>query len=127
MAQIKALGCSRIAIHFDVDVVDGNKIIFGLGAEADGLTSNEARRLVADVSAIADVVGQLMLLLVRRKDSDRSRRQNGRARFRFQGVSDCDRDSTIELFAGVEFGCRYRRSWPVLSHLGGLSWVPRLC
>jgi len=54
---LKALGCSRIAIHFDVDVVDRNEIIFGLGAEADGLTSNEARRLVADVSAIADVVG----------------------------------------------------------------------
>jgi arginase len=51
------LGCSRIAIHFDVGVVDRNEIIFGLGAEADGLTSNEARRLVADVSAISDVVG----------------------------------------------------------------------
>src|SRR6516165_993239 len=51
------LGCSRTAIHFDVDVVDRNEIIFGLGAEADGLTSNEARRLVADVSAISDVVG----------------------------------------------------------------------
>ena len=54
---LKALGCSRIAIHFDVDVVDRNEIVFGLGAEADGLTSNEARRLVADVSAISDVVG----------------------------------------------------------------------
>ena len=54
---LETLGCSRIAIHFDVDVVDRNEIIFGLGAEADGLTSNEARRLVADVSAIADVVG----------------------------------------------------------------------
>ena len=54
---LKASGCSRIAIHFDVDVVDSNEIIFGLGAEPDGLTSNEARRLVADVSAIADVVG----------------------------------------------------------------------
>jgi arginase len=54
---LRASGCSRIAIHFDVDVVDRNEIIFGLGAEADGLTSNEARRLVADVSAISDVVG----------------------------------------------------------------------
>ena len=52
---LKASGCSRIAIHFDV--VDRNEIIFGLGAEAHGLTSNEARRLVADVSAISDVVG----------------------------------------------------------------------
>jgi arginase len=54
---LKASRCSRIAIHFDVDVVDSNEIIFGLGAEPDGLTSNEARRLVADVSAIVDVVG----------------------------------------------------------------------
>jgi hypothetical protein len=37
--------------------VDSNEIIFGLGAEPDGLTSNEVRRLVADVSAVANVVG----------------------------------------------------------------------
>jgi arginase len=54
---LKASGCSRVAIHFDVDVVDSNEIIFGLGAEPDGLKSNEARRLVSDVSAVADVVG----------------------------------------------------------------------
>ena len=54
---LKASGCSRVAIHFDVDVVDSNEIIFGLGAEPDGLTSNDVRRVVADVSAIADVVG----------------------------------------------------------------------
>src|SRR5215472_2450088 len=53
----KRVGCSRVAIHFDVDVVDSNEIVFGLGAEPDGLTSNEVRRLVADVSAVADVVG----------------------------------------------------------------------
>jgi arginase len=54
---VKASGYSRVAIHFDVDVVDSNEIIFGLGAEPDGLTSDEVRRLVADVSAVADVVG----------------------------------------------------------------------
>lgn len=54
---LKASGCSRVAIHFDVDVVDSNEIVFGLGAEPDGLTSDEARRVVADVSAVADVVG----------------------------------------------------------------------
>jgi arginase len=54
---LKASGCSRVAIHFDVDVVDSNEIVFGLGAEPDGLTSHEVRRLVADVSAVADVVG----------------------------------------------------------------------
>ena len=50
-------GCSRVAIHFDVDVVDSHEIVFGIGAEPDGLTSNDVRRLVADVSAVADVVG----------------------------------------------------------------------
>jgi arginase len=54
---LKASGCSCFAIHFDVDVVDSNEIVFGLGADVDGLTSNEARRLVSDVSAIGDVVG----------------------------------------------------------------------
>ena len=54
---LRASGGSRVAIHFDVDVVDSNEIVFGLGAEPDGLTSNEVRRLVADVSAAASVVG----------------------------------------------------------------------
>jgi arginase len=54
---LTASGCARVAIHFDVDVVDSNEIVFGLGAVPDGLTSDEVRRLVADVSAVADVVG----------------------------------------------------------------------
>ena len=54
---LKASGCSRVAIHFDVDVVDSNEIVFGLGAEPEGLTSNEVRRLVADVNSVVDVVG----------------------------------------------------------------------
>ncbi len=54
---LKASGCSHVAIHFDVDVVDSNEIVFGLGAEPDGLACNDVRRVVADVSAIADVVG----------------------------------------------------------------------
>ena len=54
---LKASGCSRVAIHFDVDVVDSNETVFGLGAKPDSLTSNEVRRLVADVSARASVVG----------------------------------------------------------------------
>jgi arginase len=54
---LQSSGCSRVAIHFDVDVVDCNEIVFGLGAEPDGLKSDEARRVVADVGAVADVVG----------------------------------------------------------------------
>jgi arginase len=54
---LTASGCARVAIHFDVDVVDSNEIVFGLGAEPDGLTSHEVRRLATDVSAVAEVVG----------------------------------------------------------------------
>ena len=38
-------------------MVDSKEIVFGLGAESDGLTSNEVRRLVTDVSGAANVVG----------------------------------------------------------------------
>jgi arginase len=54
---LQASGCSHVAIHFDVDVVDSNEIVFGLGAEPGGLASSDVRRVVADVSAVADVVG----------------------------------------------------------------------
>ncbi len=50
-------GCSRVAIHFDVDTVDSNEIVFGLGAEPDGLTSAQVRRIVSDLEAVTDVVG----------------------------------------------------------------------
>lgn len=48
---------SRLFPIMIVDMVDSNEIVFGLGAEPDGLTSDDVRRLVADVSAVADVVG----------------------------------------------------------------------
>ena len=54
---LAATGCSRVAIHFDVDAVDGNEIVLGLGIEPDGLTSTEVRRIVADVDGAVDVVG----------------------------------------------------------------------
>lgn len=50
-------GCTRVAIHFDVDTVDSNEIVLGLGAEPDGLRGAEVRRVVADAAAAADVVG----------------------------------------------------------------------
>jgi arginase len=46
-----------VAIHFDVDTIDSNEIVLGLGAEPDGLTSAQTRRIVADLTAAADVVG----------------------------------------------------------------------
>jgi len=54
---VAASGCSRAAIHFDVDTIDSNEIVLGLGAEPDGLTSAQARRIVADLDAAVDVVG----------------------------------------------------------------------
>jgi arginase len=54
---IAATGCSRVAIHFDVDTIDSTEIVLGLGAEPDGLTSTEARRIVADIDRSVDVVG----------------------------------------------------------------------
>jgi len=50
-------GCSRVAIHFDVDVIDSNEIVLGLGPEPDGLTGRQARRIVEDIQDAADVVG----------------------------------------------------------------------
>jgi arginase len=54
---IAATGCSRVAVHFDVDAVDGNEIVLGLGVEPGGLTGAEVRRIVADVDGAVDVVG----------------------------------------------------------------------
>lgn len=54
---IAATGCSRVAVHFDVDTVDSKEITLGLGPEPDGLTSAQVHRIVADIDAFADVVG----------------------------------------------------------------------
>ena len=54
---LAATGCSKVAVHFDVDTVDSNELVLGLGAEPGGLTSAQVRRIVADVDAAADVVG----------------------------------------------------------------------
>lgn len=54
---LAATGCSRVAIHFDVDTVDSNEVVLGLGTEPDGLRTAEVRRLVADTAAAVDVVG----------------------------------------------------------------------
>jgi arginase len=46
-----------VAIHFDVDTIDSDEIVLGLGAEPGGLTSAQVRRIVTDARAAADVVG----------------------------------------------------------------------
>ncbi|WP_433384239.1 arginase family protein [Actinoplanes sp. CA-142083] len=54
---LAATGCTKLAVHFDVDTVDSNEIVLGLGAEPDGLTSAQVRRIVSDLGAAGDVVG----------------------------------------------------------------------
>ena len=54
---LAATGCSRVAVHFDVDTIDSNEIVLGLGAEPDGLTSAQVQRVLDDLNHVADIVG----------------------------------------------------------------------
>jgi hypothetical protein len=49
-------GATKVAIHFDVDTIDADEIQLGLGADLGGLTTTEARRVVADLDGAAEVV-----------------------------------------------------------------------
>jgi arginase len=49
--------CTRVAVHFDVDTVDSNEIVLGLGAEPDGLTSIQVQRILGEVSRSVELVG----------------------------------------------------------------------
>jgi arginase len=44
-------------VYFDVDTVDSDEIVLGLGAVPHGLTSQQVRRTVADITAATDIVG----------------------------------------------------------------------
>ncbi|MFI6339825.1 arginase family protein [Streptomyces sp. NPDC050535] len=54
---LASTGCSRVAVHLDVDVVDSDEALLGLGIEPGGLTSAQVRRLITDIDAAAEVVG----------------------------------------------------------------------
>lgn len=56
MDWLTATRCSPVATHFDLDTVDRNKIVLGLGAVPDGLTGQQVHRVVADVTAAAGIV-----------------------------------------------------------------------
>ena len=60
-------GCARVAIHFDVDTIDSNEIVLGLGAEPGGLTSAEVRRIIPDIDGAADIVGFTIAELIPRQ------------------------------------------------------------
>jgi len=54
---LASTGCTRVAIHFDVDTIDSNEMVLGLGAEPGGLTSGQVRRIITDIDGTADIVG----------------------------------------------------------------------
>lgn len=54
---IDGTGCSRVAIHLDVDVVDSDEVTLGMSAVPGGLTTAQVRRVVDDVRRSTDVVG----------------------------------------------------------------------
>ena len=58
---LTATGATKAAIHFDVDTIDADEVQLGLGADIDGLTSTEARRLVADIDNSATEVVALTI------------------------------------------------------------------
>jgi arginase len=53
---LQSTGCSKVAIHLDLDSIDSNEIIFGLGMEPNGLTRTALVRALHDVSEAVDVV-----------------------------------------------------------------------
>lgn len=54
---LRGTGASRVALHFDVDVVDANEIRLGLSDHVEGMAGEQVRRIVADVDDDAEVVG----------------------------------------------------------------------
>jgi arginase len=54
---LRATGCSKVTIHLDVDSVDSEDIVLGLGMEPGGLSRDDVIRTLNDVAGVADVVG----------------------------------------------------------------------
>ena len=53
---LAATGCSRVAVHLDVDTVDADEVQLGLGYDRGGLSLAQANRVVRDLAQDADVV-----------------------------------------------------------------------
>ncbi|MFF3850613.1 arginase family protein [Streptomyces sp. NPDC002328] len=54
---LAATGCSRVAIHLDVDSVDADEGPLGLGKIPGGLAGTQVNRIAHDVNGAFDVVG----------------------------------------------------------------------
>ena len=57
LAWLQETGASKVVIHFDLDVLDPNEIIAGVGVELDGMKIKEVVRVINDIAAQYDLVG----------------------------------------------------------------------
>ncbi|WP_182346816.1 arginase family protein [Tomitella gaofuii] len=57
LSWLASTGAGKVAVHLDVDVVDSDEATLGLGKVPGGLTREQVRRLIDDISAQADIVG----------------------------------------------------------------------
>ena len=57
LAWLAGTGCTKVAIHLDVDSIDAGEAFLGMVAETGGLSTAQVRRVMADVAGVADVVG----------------------------------------------------------------------
>ena len=54
---VKSTGMSKVAVHFDLDVLDPAEIIAGVGVEPGGMKIAESVRLINDIANNYDLVG----------------------------------------------------------------------
>ncbi|BCW58612.1 arginase family protein [Arthrobacter sp. StoSoilB20] len=57
LTWLEGTGCSKVAVHLDLDVVDSNDIVLGLGMEPGGLSREALIRTVTDLTTTAELVG----------------------------------------------------------------------
>lgn len=54
---LRDIGAARVAVHFDLDVLDPRDFNSAVGHDLDGLRAEAAIQLLADVSRVVDIVG----------------------------------------------------------------------
>ncbi|CAN5242628.1 arginase family protein [soil metagenome] len=57
VAWLKSTGCSKVAVHFDLDVIDSDEIKFGMAFEPAGLSKVTALNALIAISETLDLVG----------------------------------------------------------------------
>jgi arginase len=57
LTWLESTGCSKVAVHLDLDVVDSNDIVLGLGMEPGGLSREALIRTITDLTTAAELVG----------------------------------------------------------------------